>query len=268
MTITNISFYLLSICVAGYSFSVLKTPNVFRSTMNNMHTLRATDVSVDADVKQEKEFSFVNDDLRPYAMKLHTKQQAPREGQAPAPAAPQVPYDPTRANYLSFLVDSLKVYETFEEIIKSDPLLKPFETTGLDRSEALKEDLIWMLQYDSSLTLPGCGEAGMAYSNYLKELKQESMQKFMCHYYNHYFAHTAGGLMIGKRFSTKLLEGHTLKFYQWGGQNVKDLLNGTKQKVDVMATTWTEEEKQECREESMSVFKYSGGLMVYFRGPQ
>ena len=105
---------------------------------------------------------------------------------------PQIPYEPTRSNYLSFLVDSLKVYETFEEVIKSNSILKPFETTGLDRSTALKEDVVWMTQFDSTLTIPECGPSGIAYSEYIKDLAKESVPKFMCHYYNHYFAHTAG----------------------------------------------------------------------------
>lgn len=73
--------------------------------------------------------------------------------------------------------------------------------------------------------------------------------------------------MIGKRLSANLLEGNTLNFYKWEG-NVKELLNATKAKVDTMANTWTAEEKKACMEETMSCFKYSGGLMVYFRGPQ
>ena len=49
----------------------------------------------------------------------------------------------------------------------------------------------------------------------------ESIPKFMCHYYNHYFAHTAGGRMIGRRMADNLLESTTLKFYQWEGGDVK-----------------------------------------------
>ena len=35
----------------------------------------------------------------------------------------------------------------------------------------------------------------------LRELAATSPPAFMCHYYNHYFAHTAGGRMIGKAVS-------------------------------------------------------------------
>ena len=43
----------------------------------------------------------------------------------------------------------------------------------------------------------------------------------MCHYYNHYFAHTAGGRMIGRKMAANLLDGTTLKFYQWESGDVK-----------------------------------------------
>lgn len=45
-------------------------------------------------------------------------------------------------------------------------------------------------------------------------------QVFTCHFYNFYFAHTAGGRMIGKMMSDKLLDGHKLNFYLWPAGNV------------------------------------------------
>lgn len=41
-----------------------------------------------------------------------------------------------------------------------------------------------------------------------------SLPAFVCHFYNHYFAHTAGGRMIGKKMAAMLLDGHELHFYQ------------------------------------------------------
>lgn len=279
MTPHTLIFIVISISIIAVTFSYsitksnriissAKTYNVPRpiSTTNRRSKLFNNKVEVDASAKEEKkEYSFVNDDLRKYAMRLHTKTQAPREGKAPE--KPQMSYEPTRGNYLSFLVDSLRVYETFEEIIRSNAVLEPFEDTGLDRSIALKEDIAWMVQNDPSLSVPECGAAGQEYSAFLKELIKEShVPKFMCHYYNHYFAHTAGGLMIGKRMSTSLLDGHTLNFYKWDGE-VKELLGKTKTKVDALASTWTAEEKEDCMASTMDCFKYSGGLMVYFRAP-
>jgi len=33
---------------------------------------------------------------------------------------------------------------------------------------------------------------------------------------NTHFAHTAGGMMIGRSLSNKLLDGKTMHFYEWG----------------------------------------------------
>ena len=190
------------------------------------------------------EYSFVRDDLRTYAMKLHTRDQSPKEGQQKA-ETPFTKWEPSRNNYLQFLVDSLEVYETLEELVQQIPALASFKSTGLERSKALKEDLQWMVQYDKTLTVPPCGENGKAYAAFLRKTVQESVPKFLCHYYNHYFAHTAGGRMIGKGIADKLLEGNVLKFYQWNG-DVKELLDGTRAKIDAIANTWSSEEKQVC----------------------
>lgn len=163
-----------------------------------------------------QEYSFVRDDLRTYAMKLHTRDQSPKEGQQKA-ETPFTKWEPARSNYLQFLVDSLEVYQTLDELTHQYPALAPFKATGLERSNELKEDIAWMVKYDSTLSVPPCGASGKAYSAFLRSLAAESLPKFMCHYYNHYFAHTAGGRMIGKGMADKLLEGTVLKFYQWNG---------------------------------------------------
>ena len=72
--------------------------------------------------------------------------------------------------------------------------------------------------------------------------------------------------MIGKRMSDKLLEGKTLAFYQWEG-DVKQLLDEAKKKIDVIADTWTEQEKKECCEETMACFRFGGGLMASLKPP-
>ena len=63
---------------------------------------------------------------------------------------------------------------------------------------------------------------------------------FVCHFYNFYFAHTAGGRMIGKMMSDKLLGGRTLEFYQWERGDPKDeLLPAHRLQIDNMADTWS-----------------------------
>jgi len=48
----------------------------------------------------------------------------------------------------------------------------------------------------------------------------DDIPEFMCHYYNYYFAHLAGGRMIGKQMSKLLLDGETLEFYKVSGEIV------------------------------------------------
>jgi heme oxygenase (biliverdin-producing, ferredoxin) len=82
----------------------------------------------------------------------------------------------------------------------------------------------------------------------------------MCHYYNYYFAHTAGGRMIGAQVSKTALEGWMGDFYKWEG-NVKELLNGAREKMNGMAAEWSREEKDVCLAETTNTFQYSGSLL-------
>eukprot|EP01036_Dinobryon_divergens_P024008 gene24008-32415_t len=209
--------------------------------------------------------SFIQDELRPYAMKLHTRDQAPKEGQQKA-QVPVARWDPSVFDYLRFLVDSLAVYETLEEIVDQYPSLHSLRNTGLERSEALKFDIQWIKDTYSLPTIPPVGQSGLDYSLFLKSMASESIPKFMCHYYNHYFAHTAGGRMIGKRLGDLLLDGKVLRFYMWDG-DVKQLLEDAKSKIDVIAETWSAEEKQACLEETIACFRFGGSLMVYLKPP-
>jgi hypothetical protein len=83
-----------------------------------------------------------------------------------------------------------------------------------------------------------------------------------------------------------------LAFYQWEG-DVKLLLEDTRRRIDAIAATWTEDEKQvsaclslslslslslwlidpdgqlpqACLEETLACFKFGGGLMVSLMPP-
>jgi heme oxygenase len=210
-------------------------------------------------------YSFVQDEMRPLSLKFHTQDQAPEHGQQPA----QIPFSkwqPTRANYLQFLVDSLVVYEAFDVITHAYDVLTPLRRTGLERSEALKEDIAWMLRYDSSLRIPAVSAAGMGYASFLHRIAAESIPKFICHYYNHYFAHTAGGRMIGARMAELLLESKLLRFFQWEG-DVRSMLQETRKKIDAIASAWTLAEKQACLDETIESFHFEGELMASLRPP-
>jgi heme oxygenase len=147
-------------------------------------------------------------------MKLHTREQLRPQSEAPDVTAPK--WEPARINYVQFLVDSLVVFETMEQLANEYPVLAPFKSTGLERSIALKEDLKW-ISSTYNVKIPPPGPHGPGYSGYLRELAANDMPKYISHYYNHMFAHTAGGRMIGKKMCDAFMDGTTLKFYQWDG---------------------------------------------------
>ncbi len=50
----------------------------------------------------------------------------------------------------------------------------------------------------------------------LNELARDCPPKFLCHFYNVYFAHTAGGRMIGTKVASMILDSRELQFYKVG----------------------------------------------------
>lgn len=74
---------------------------------------------------------------------------------------------------------------------------KEFRNTGLERASALAKDLEWFK--GQGYEIPEPGEPGSSYAAYLKELAENDPPSFVCHFYNVYFAHSAGGRMIGKQ---------------------------------------------------------------------
>ena len=250
----------------SYAFQNIKFAQKIRNSIKSQTSIiYSSPTAVVNDVADSKKISFVQDELRPYAMKLHTRDQAPKEGQQPA-NKPFTQWEVDRASYLHFLVDSLHVYETFEKIVNANPVYAKFRNTGLERSQALRDDIKWFPEYDNSLKIPECGKSGKEYAKLLVDLSTTNVPKFMCHFYNHYFAHTAGGRMIGKKMSDKLLEGKVLKFYEWDG-DVKALLDAVRHNIDEMAEHWNPAEKLACLEETTETFRAGGSLMVYMKPP-
>uniref|UniRef100_A0A7S1BBR9 Heme oxygenase n=1 Tax=Corethron hystrix TaxID=216773 RepID=A0A7S1BBR9_9STRA len=158
-------------------------------------------------------YTFIGTELRGAAMKLHTKAQAPKEGQAPAPKSNVSSRELTQADYLHFLLDSKAVYEALEDIVEEYPELSQFRNTGLERTKGLDIDIQWMVE-EFGIPKPEVGAPGLNYAAELRRIVASSIPAFMCHYYNFYFAHTAGGRMIGKKMSNLLLKKKTLKFYE------------------------------------------------------
>ena len=67
----------------------------------------------------------------------------------------------------------------------------------MERSQNLAKDLEWFKEQGNSIPEPS--EPGETYAKYLEELAQKDPQAFICHFYNVYFAHSAGGIMIGRK---------------------------------------------------------------------
>ena len=159
---------------------------------------------------------FIETELRGQAMKLHTRSQAPKEGEAQEKKIE--PYTPTREDYLKFLVDSQHIYQAFEDIINEREELAVFRNNGLERVKPLKLDIESLVK-EYNLQRPQVGHAGLTYAEEMRRLGSQGLiPEFICHYYNFYFAHTAGGRMIGKQMSALLLDKKTLKFYEVGSR--------------------------------------------------
>ena len=161
---------------------------------------------------------FIDTELRGAAMRLHTTMQAPKEGKVQVQEEPKEPYVPNHSDYLHFLVDSQHVYQALEEIVNEHEALAVFRNTGLERTQSLETDIAFMMK-EYNLERPPVGSFGTNYATLLRDTivqKKDAsfVPEFMCHYYNFYFAHTAGGRMIGKKMSSLLLNKKTLEFYK------------------------------------------------------
>ncbi|XLT29327.1 hypothetical protein HN873_060619, partial [Arachis hypogaea] len=121
-----------------------------------------------------------------------------------------------------------------------------FRNTGLERCANLAKDLKWFKEEGHAIPEPS--SPGLNYAKYLKELSESDEQAFICHFYNIYFAHSAGGRMIGK------------KFYKWDG-NLSQLLQNVRDKLNKVTEGWTEEEKNRCLAETEKTFKMSGKVL-------
>ncbi|OWM71747.1 hypothetical protein CDL15_Pgr005935 [Punica granatum] len=235
------------------------------SRISRMH-MRAFVVSATTAEKPRKKYpgeakGFV-EEMRFVAMKLHTRDQA-KEGEKEVKEPQERPvakWEPTVEGYLKFLVDSKLVYDTLERIVHkaSVPYYAEFRNTGLERSERLTKDLEWFKE--QGYTIPEPSEPGLTYARCLEELSEKDPQAFICHFYNVYFAHSAGGRMIGRKVAEMLLDKKELEFYKWDG-DLSQLLQNVREKLNKVAEGWTREEKNHCLEETEKSFKYSGDIL-------
>ncbi|KAG6723926.1 hypothetical protein I3842_03G232600 [Carya illinoinensis] len=248
------------------SFSLKKSGQLRFYRRTAEMPLKAVVVSATTAEKPRKRYpgeskGFV-EEMRFVAMKLHTKDQA-KEGEKDVKEPEERPvakWDPTIDGYLRFLVDSKLVYDTLEGIVEKAafPAYAEFRNTGLERSEKLGKDLEWFKEQGHAIPEPST--PGVTYAQYLKELSEKDPQAFLCHFYNVYFAHSAGGRMIGKKVAETILNKKELEFYKWDG-DLSQLLQNVREKLNKVAEGWTREEKNHCLEETEKSFKHSGEIL-------
>jgi hypothetical protein len=168
--------------------------------------------------KVKEELGVIESAMRSAAMKLHTRAQSPKEGQVEVKSPPPEPFVPTIQNYIQFLVDSQHVYQALEDVVHNidcdnGNVLSSLRQTGLERVVRLESDIQFMSE-TYGVDRPPVGQKGSSYATKIRHEGSENLPRFICHFYNYYFAHTAGGRMIGKKMASLLLEGKTLEFYK------------------------------------------------------
>jgi len=233
-----------------------------RTGRNPVVTISMTASSIDATASTG---NFIETELRGAAMRLHTRSQAPKEGQAKEKK--MEPYVTTHADYLAFLVDSQHVYQTFEDIVNSVDELSVYRNTGLERVQRLETDIEFMVN-EFGLERPTVGKPGLEYAEVIRNLGTPgTIPEFLCHFYNFYFAHTAGGRMIGKQMAALLLNKKTLEFYKWDG-DLNEIKARVKNDIEEMVAQWSREEKNRCVAETAGAFQGGGALNSYLSGGQ
>eukprot|EP00210_Caulerpa_lentillifera_P001880 g1809.t1 len=195
-------------------------------------------------------------EMRTVTMKLH---KAPRDKDAPSFSSSEY----TREGFLRHLVEARVVYRAFEEIINSNENYAQFRDSGLDRGDALDVDIEWLAsKYDLEIPMANSEGPGETYAKFIREVACDNEGQFLCHFYNYYLAHTAGGRMIGKKVADTVLNGifDELAYYQYDA-DLKTLVTNLKSNVNTFAASLSRSEKDNCLEETPTAFKYGGALL-------
>lgn len=154
------------------------------------------------------------------------------------------------------------MYAALEAAVASDPRYSAFRNTGLERVAALDTDIAWF-ETEYGLKPPPVTPDGPggAYAALLTRLAADDPPAFVCHFYNVYFAHTAGGRLIGTKMADMLLDRKELAFYAYGGGDHKPLLDAVRASIDALASTWSRDQKDACLNETAKSFQMSGALL-------
>ncbi|KAH7567377.1 hypothetical protein JRO89_XS07G0061200 [Xanthoceras sorbifolium] len=164
-------------------------------------------------------------------------------------------WKPSMEGFVKYLVDTRLVFNTIERIVdESDDVACKFffavliffflfnlllnvdidayfRKTGLERAEGISKDLEWFSE--QGIVIPDPSTPGVSYAKYLEEIAEKSAPLFLSHFYNIYFSHIAGGQVIAKRVSEKILEGRELEINKWDG-DAEELLKGVREKLNML----------------------------------
>lgn len=126
------------------------------------------------------------EEMRFVAMRLHTKDQAPSEGEQEQSAIPIDQWLPSHAEFMQFLVDSLQVYRYFEDVlcVKGNATFSQFMDTGLERVGPLEKDIAYLnsIGVQTPQPTPAAGK----YVDYMKKLQGDGKDEaLLCHFYNY-----------------------------------------------------------------------------------
>ncbi|CAH9078063.1 unnamed protein product [Cuscuta europaea] len=167
-------------------------------------------------------------------------------------------WQPSMEGFLRYLVDSRLVFNIIERTVdeSSDVSYAYFRNTGLERADFISKDLAWLSEQGNDIPEPS--NPGVAYSNYLEELGEKNPPLFLCHFYNIYFSHIAGGQVIAKKVCEKLIrggEGRALEMYRWNG-NEEKLLQGVREKLNMLSQHWPRNNKNRCLHDMRKSFRF------------
>ncbi|XP_050214609.1 probable inactive heme oxygenase 2, chloroplastic [Mercurialis annua] len=171
-------------------------------------------------------------------------------------------WEASMEGFLNYLVDSKLVFQTIERIVdkSEDVSYVYFRRTGLERAEGLAQDIQWFTQQHKDTVIPEPTSVGLTYAKYLQELADKNPPLFLCHFYNIYFSHLAGGQVIAKQVSEKLLEGRELEFYKWEGDE-QELLKGVRENLNMLGEHWSRDVKNKCLKEATKSFRHMGQIV-------
>lgn len=169
-------------------------------------------------------------------------------------------WKPSMDGFVKYLVDSQLVFNTVERIVddSNDVAYAYFRKTGLERSGGISRDLEWFSE--QGIIIPEPSTPGVSYAKYLEELAEKSAPLFLSHFYNIYFSHIAGGQVIERQVSEKILDGRKLEVYRWEG-DPEEMLKDVREKLNMLGEHWTRDERNKSLKEAAKSFKFLGQIV-------